>query len=91
MATVSGLAALENEYVGLRDIVSNASYERNKLVDYMTNCSSFEDLLYHVGVFIGATKTLDNLVFIYNFESFYQRNTLPFDTELINDNKEMEI
>lgn len=89
MATVSGLAALEKEYIGLRDIVSNASYERNRLVEYMRECSSFEDLLYHIGIFIGATKELDNCSFIYNFEDFYQRNTLPFDTELINDNYEV--
>lgn len=91
MATVSSLVALEKEYVELRDIVSNASYERNKLVEYMRDCSSFEDLLYHIGIFIGATKVLDYDSFIYNFEDFYQRNSLPFDTELINDNNnEME-
>lgn len=82
MATVSGLIALEQEYIGIRDIVSNVSFERNKLVEYMRECSSFEDLLYHIGVFIGATKEISNVSLIYNFESFYERNTLPFDTEL---------
>lgn len=87
----SQLQALEEEYKKLRDVVSNVDIERDRLISFMSECSTFEDLLYNVGILIGATKNVSCNQLIYNFESFYQRNTLPFDTELINDYKEMEI
>ena len=95
MAYVSQLVALEEEYRKLRDVVSDVNIERDRLISFLSECSSFEDLLYNVGIFICATKNVSCTQLIYNLESFYQRNVLPFDTELINDNnndlEEMEI
>ena len=96
MKYVSQLAALEEEYKKLRDVVSSVDIERDRLISFMSECSTFEDLLYNVGVLIGATKNVSCTQLIYNFESFYQRNCLPFDEQLIDDNnnndlEEMEI
>lgn len=91
MATTSNLIALEQEYAKLRDIIINADAERSRLISSMRECLTIEDLYYQIGVFVGSTKDLSNVCVIHNFESFYQRETLPFDTELINDNNnEME-
>ena len=84
MATTSNLIALEQEYSKLRDVIINADSERSRLISSMRECLSIEDLYYQIGVFVGATKDISSISVIHNFESFYQRETLPFDTELVN-------
>lgn len=82
MVTTSNLIALEQEYAKLRDIIINVDVERSRLISSLRECLSIEDLYYQIGVFVGATVNVSNVNVIHNFKSFYQRETLPFDTEL---------